>query len=141
MSQSTSTLKTIVNSRDSVKKNIIWIVRNGHDIKFWKDTWILGCGALVNTLGAHCPIEEIDFLAFHYVLNGSWNWNNINQHVLTDICVRIAAVMPPAPGALGFPCWKLTSDGLFSLKTTYDVLRNQQNDPVSPNPLFEKVWN
>lgn len=70
---STSTWKAIVNSWDLVENNVTWIVKNSHDIRFWKDCWTPGCETLFDILGDLCPIDEINFPVMHYEANGSWN--------------------------------------------------------------------
>lgn len=43
-------------------------------------------------------------------------------------------IKPPAPGAHSdFPCWDLTSDGQFSLKSTYGILYEVSLEEDPPN--------
>lgn len=91
---STSTWKSIVSSWNVVKNNIIWIVKNSPDIRFWKDCWIPGCRALVDILDNPMPDVELHFSVVHYVVNGSYDWSNIQLFVPMDICEKIAIGNP-----------------------------------------------
>lgn len=136
---SSCTWKAIVQAWDLVKENIIWIVNNGHDVRFWKDSWIPGYKPLIKLFDITVHDAEKDFPVLHYSVNGSWNWNKIQHLIPTEIRDRIAAIHPPNPGRNDFVCWNPTSDGFFSLKTTYELL-SPDADSTSPNPLFKKVW-
>lgn len=136
----TSTWKAMVDPWDDVKPNCIWGINNGQDSKFWRDNWIPGVGVLADILVNSIPDAELNFPVSHYCSNGNWNWNLINRHVPADICDKIACLKPPCLGARDFPCWNLTSDGYFSLKSAYGIIHNQSIPSENPNPIFNIIW-
>jgi hypothetical protein len=64
------------------------------------------------------PREELNFPVNHYASNGLWKWDKIRSILPNDICDKIVVIKTPLQGAPDFPCWKLSVDGYFSLKTT-----------------------
>lgn len=121
-SSSTSTWRAMANAWEDVKNNVIWVINNGQNTKFWRDNWIPGVGALVDILESSIPPAEIDFPVFHYCSDGNWNWHSISRSVPAEICDKIAFIKPPSPGASDLPCWSLISDGYFSIKSAYEVI-------------------
>lgn len=116
---SASTWKAVVSAWGDVNCNLIWVVRNGRGIRFWRDSWIPGVGILADFLTSSIPAGEIEFPVSHYSRNGHWDWEKIQCVVPSEICDRLAALRPPSAGQSNFPCWSLTSTGDFSLKTAY----------------------
>lgn len=60
----------------------------------------------------------------------------------TDVQAKLAVCKPPGPGPSDFPCWNLTNDGNFSLKSAYSVLHKEAVEPTiqGKDPLFQRVW-
>lgn len=54
-SNSSNIWKVVVTAWKDVHCNIIWVVRNGHNICFWKDNMIPGVGKLVDLLSPFIP--------------------------------------------------------------------------------------
>jgi len=48
------------------------------------------------------------------------------QQLLADICDKIEAVMLLFVGFQGFPCWNLTPDKSFTLKSAYNWMHSQK---------------
>lgn len=138
--KSTSTWKAIVNAWPDVKNKIIWVIKKGHDTRFWKDNWIPGVGVLACFLESSIPEGESEFPVFHYVIDGNWNWNLIQRTVPMKICDKIAFLKPPCSDDKHFPCWNLSLDGYFSLKTAYEVMQDSGRANTTRNPIFNKVW-
>ncbi|GAU36816.1 hypothetical protein TSUD_219190 [Trifolium subterraneum] len=120
--------------------NITWVIRDGVDSQFWRHPWIPNVGALEDHIAASIPREELNFPVNHYASDGLWKWDKIRSIVPNDICDKIAVIKPPSQGAPDFPCWKLSVDGYFSLKTAYEFMENQHQEDLYINPIFEKVW-
>lgn len=137
---SASTWKAMVSAWGDVNCNLIWVVRNGRGIRFWRDSWIPGVGVLADFLASSIPVGEIEFPVSHYSRNGHWDWEKIQCVVPSEICDRLAALRPPSAGQSDFPCWSLTSTGDFSLKTAYSFLARPHEELEDLNPLFNKVW-
>jgi hypothetical protein len=119
---SSSTWKAIVSVWEDVSNNITWCIQNGHHVRFWKDAWIRDCGPLLNLLHNRVPPGHMEFPVSHYVMDGKWNWEVLNQLLPQEICEKILAIKPPSNGKSDFPCWNLTSDENFSLKSAYLIL-------------------
>jgi hypothetical protein len=139
-SNSSPLWRAIVNAWDDVKGNITWVIRDGVDTHFWRHPWIPNVGVLEDHILASIPREELNFPVNHYASNGLWKWDKIRSIVPNDICDKIAVIKPPSQGAPDFPCWKLSVDGNFSLKTAYESIENQHQEDLYTNPIFEKVW-
>lgn len=119
---SSRTWLEIVTGWHLVQQTIRWVIRNGHGVRFWRDHWIPRIFSLSDLLGNHVPGNEVNFSVSHYAKDGSWNWLRLHQYLDDDICQQIAIIKPPAAGLDNFPCWDLSNDGLFTLKSAYQVV-------------------
>lgn len=74
--------------------------------------------------------SEEEFHVSHYAHNGLWRWEVLYDCLPADVCAKISIIKPPSAGYSDFPSWKLSNDGNFTLKTTYEILFNQEFEPV-----------
>lgn len=77
--------------------------------------------SLQDILSSQIPSVEQEFSVSHYVANGKWDWARTRHWITEAICQKIAVINPPSAGLPDCPCWRLASDGLFSLKSAYGV--------------------
>lgn len=75
-----------------------------------------------DTLGDYAIAAIPDYLwnstVNSYASNGIWNWSDLKQVLPKHVCTtRIASIKPPSDGVEDLPCWKHSSDGLFSIKS------------------------
>lgn len=137
---STSTWKAIVSAWEDVQEQIIWVVCSGQRTRFWHDNWIPGVGVLADMAGIVTPEGESEFPIAHYALNGGWNWLVLQWLLPGDVCDKIAGLKSPSPVRDDFPCWNLTSNGFFSLKSAFELLQDPSHAQVAANPIFDMVW-
>lgn len=76
-----------------------------------------------------------------YATDCGWNWSRFQHLVPANICSKLAAIKAPLSNDLDFPCWKLVSDGLFSIKSAYEALRVHHQEAAASADLFELIWN
>lgn len=82
-------------------------------------------GCLGESYLSQVPTGEMEFTVSHYAVAGSWNWGRLHSLLPMDICAKISMLRPPLSGSADFPCWGLTGDGQFTLKSTYWVTTNE----------------
>lgn len=112
---SSRTWRGITSVWNVLKANIFWVIREGVQTRFWKDQWIHGITNLNEELHRQILDAEKDFCVAHYVKDNGWDWVYLKTWIPEDICQKLAVIKPPVAGTGDFPCWKLTSDGQFSL--------------------------
>jgi ribonuclease HI len=82
----------------------------------------------------------MEFPVSHYVMDGKWNWEVLNQLLPREICEKILAIKPPSNGKSDFPCWNLTSDGNFSLKSAYFIMHDKHHSFPTKQDSFQHIW-
>lgn len=133
--------RAIVDIWPAMESNIFWCIGNGNSVHFWKDKWIPGSPNLEEACHGNIPQDQVHFLVSFYVNNNWWNWESFNSFLPSSISDRIALVASPGNSVLAnSPCWSLNSDGMFSLKSAYQLLRPSSNTQPELEPLFEKAW-
>lgn len=123
-----------------IKDNVTWVIKNGHSVRFWKDSWIPGVGRLEDHVQGSIPLEEGEFSVSSYVIDLGWQWDRFTNLLPTHICGKIASLCPPSLGEDDFPCWNLTTNGLFSLSSAYQALSKDNVNGENQNPLFKEIW-
>jgi hypothetical protein len=139
-SNSTPTWKAIVNVWEDVTRNITWCIQNGHHVRFWKDAWIRDCGPLLNLASNGIPIGQMEYVVSHYARDGQWNWEVLNQILPREICEKLTVIKPPSNGKSDFPCWNLTTDGNFSLKSAYSLMHGKHHCSPTNQEIFQHIW-
>lgn len=139
-SNTSSTWRAISDVWEKVLGNLTWVIRDGLQTRFWKDSWIPHTGCRVEHVAASIPVGELNFSVSHYASNGCWRWDRLLNLLPSFICDRIATIKPALPGCADFPCWGATSDGNFTLKSAYESLFEEVGFDVSPTPIFQKAW-
>lgn len=95
---------------------------------------------MADFLSSSVPPADLEFHMFHNSTNGKWNWHLFYSIVPSDICDKIASLKPPNYDLKDFPCWNLTSDGYFSMKSAYKSMQKRNTSNFSHNLIFSKVW-
>ncbi|KAF7839972.1 RNA-directed DNA polymerase [Senna tora] len=111
----------------SILEGSEWRVGNGKLVKFWTDKWISGCMPLVSYLLVSLPDADLELTVNKFVTeSGEWLWEKFEYIILSEICLRIASILPPNEHAKeDVLAWKAKEDGSFSVKTAYSLIRNQ----------------
>lgn len=69
------------------------------------------------------PQDQGDFPLSYYVLNDDWKWEIIEQYVPSNVCDKIQGLRIPVDlDSVDFPSWTLCSDGMFTLKSAYQII-------------------
>lgn len=114
-----------------VEKGILWVVKCGHGVRFWLDPWVPEMGILSN----HALVDISDNARNYYVSayseNGGWNWAVLQ--LPSHVCSKIASLQPPEESLDDYPIWRFAADGVFSLRSAFEVL---YDDSISETPTF-----
>lgn len=102
--------------------------------RLWRDCWIPGLGRLEDQFLSSIPSAELNFSVSFYASINDWNWEVIENVLPDEVCVAITNVKPPAPSLPDFPSWSASSDGQFSLKSTYFLVFLVAIGSYSPIP-------
>lgn len=98
------TWRAIVNAWKDVDRNISWVINDGRNARFWRDSWILGYPSLHTIIGNGIPSGELNFPVAYYACDGQWDWPALQNLLPLDVCNRIAVIKPPSHGRADFPC-------------------------------------
>lgn len=64
------------------------------------------------------------------MLNNDWKWEIIEHYVPSHVGDKIQGVRTPVDlDSMAFPFWTLCSDGLFSLKSSYQAINSEASPP------------
>lgn len=127
----------MTNVWQDVKANLTWIIRDGIGTCFWKDHWVPRISSLMDVCYTSMPIHESEFSVVNYTKNGNWDWDRLRGWFSQDVCAKLAVIKPPNPRRHDFPCWNLTSDGDFTLKSAYDLVHEKHAEPAETFPLYD----
>ncbi|KAJ1376792.1 ribonuclease H, partial [Sesbania bispinosa] len=121
--------KGIANSLRYLEDCICWILGNGSTTCFWKDPFIPNLGLPINHSSNPVPDWQLNLPAASFVVSNSWNWELVSD-LLPQRCLDyLAGVKPPAPeDSADCPSWKFSSNGEFSIKSTYKHISDSIND-------------
>lgn len=93
-------------------------------IKFWKGKWLLGNGALTRAFIASIPDCMLDGNLVEYVsTNRNWKIDSFRHYLSNHLLSQILLMIPLSIHAnCDVFSWNGTSDGLFSMRTTYKLV-------------------
>ncbi|CAL1375573.1 unnamed protein product [Linum trigynum] len=115
--------KGIVDTWPILKQQVVWDIREGHNVQFWMDPWlaegtilsehIIGNGEGINW---HATVAEM------VTIEGEWKWEDLAPHLTQNLLALIAGTDPPRPG-LGedITAWGMEPDGKFKLRSAYSA--------------------
>ncbi|KAL2248543.1 UNVERIFIED_CONTAM: putative ribonuclease H protein [Sesamum indicum] len=122
--------KRMCRHRKEADKQIFWSLGKGH-ISFWFDNWI-----------GEKPLFEImpDFEwnttpVNNYWENNSWNVAKLREVLTADMVHQICQI-PFDVDTSDTPLWKLSGDGIFSMKATWNSLRQTR----ATQQLVKEIW-
>ncbi|KAL9416421.1 hypothetical protein AB3S75_039585 [Citrus x aurantiifolia] len=101
-----------------------WNIGDGKKVRFWWDCWVTTSSPLadcvtqpiLNTLLSKRVADFVDE-------TGNWNWCLFSHLVPNNILLKIALVHPPkASHGAGSYFWGVSSNGIFSVKSAYELL-------------------
>lgn len=122
-----------------VENGILWIIKSGHDVRFWDDPWVPDLGVLSDHALLPIPEMERNLTVMHFFEHGLWNWPLLCQVLPIIVCHKIASICLPDGSLEDFPIWKCANDGIFSLRSAFEVLFDTS---VRSTPEFDfpAVW-
>ncbi|EOY04279.1 Non-LTR retroelement reverse transcriptase-like [Theobroma cacao] len=130
--------KSILKSRVVLEKGLRMNITNGQKAKFWTDNW-LRCGPLCSY--AINPLSEMDLelpVASFCDEVGNWDMQILEQELPRNIILMILAVkLDPTSEEGDTSCWIPSSDGRFSIKSTYDL---QRVDSFDAETHWSYIW-
>ena len=143
---SSNTQKGISTSTSLLRDGIQLGVENGHTTFFWQDKWLIDA-PLAEKVHASIPIEEQGATVAAYWLLNKWDLPTQSQWLPSHILNLLQSVyLQNDSNASDFIAWKFSKSGLFSIKSTYQVLRGVDADGMDPfvgqalvHPLSSKV--
>lgn len=121
------TWRSIIQTRDLLKKGVKWSVSNGKNISFWNDWWCEETTIAAQCLGAHTSncLKVADVINE----NGSWNLDSIPEFIPQSILLDMSQIhLPQFVEVLDNPHWKGALTGNFTVSAAYDLLTNLDQD-------------
>ncbi|KAJ1379745.1 Ribonuclease H-like superfamily [Sesbania bispinosa] len=113
-----------------------WNIGNGVDIKFWTDAWLHPGFYLKDVVVQPIPLDLYNVtVADMCDINGNWSFCKFTNLLPQEVILEIQGRMGPST-SLGrdTPIWALGQDGLFSVKTAYNLVNQPFRD-------HERCWN
>ncbi|GLT95879.1 hypothetical protein SLE2022_135360 [Rubroshorea leprosula] len=119
---------------------------DGGSTRFWSDTWV-GCRELSNVFprlfllaaDKNCTVQDMGEWT-----NGNWTWKLKWRRQLRaweeDLALQLMAVIEgqqPTYGKQDEWSWKMGKTGHYTVKTTYEILSNREEDVVVNH---KKMW-
>ncbi|KAI5352205.1 hypothetical protein L3X38_005096 [Prunus dulcis] len=130
------TWKGIVFGSQLLEKGLIWRLGKGDNINFWKDKWIAD-EALIHMVEVS-PDSSVDTIVSDFLMDGWWDIEKLRR-VLPEDWVQKIIGCPADLGGTTEDCqiWQTTSNGLFSVKTAYNLLFSGTE---WLNPWWKVLW-
>ncbi|XP_073037198.1 uncharacterized protein [Primulina eburnea] len=122
------TWRRLLKIRPRAESGIRWRLGMG-DVNFWDDTW---CGDV--PLSSQLPVRgDRGVRVSHFISDGVWDFDFLCSVVPPSVAETIALV-PIALGEPDLAIWVHSSDGVFSLKSAWELvrLRDQVSDIFTP---------
>ncbi|KAJ1388848.1 Reverse transcriptase zinc-binding domain [Sesbania bispinosa] len=133
--------KDIAKTWESVSLSICWIMGDVHHTKFWQDSFIPVVGPLISIVTGNVPSWQLHLPSVFFVLEGNWNWPMFSEFIPQSILSRISSINPPSSsGGSDFPAWKYCPNGEFSIKSTYELLINDNLNQHCVDMDFVNIW-
>ncbi|XP_073029257.1 uncharacterized protein [Primulina eburnea] len=122
------TWRRLLKIRPRAESGIRWRVGMG-DVNFWDDIW---CGDV--PLSSQLPVRgDRGVSVSHFISDGVWDFDFLCSVVPPSIAETIALI-PIALGEPDLAIWVHSSDGVFSIKSAWELvrLRDQVSDIFTP---------
>ncbi|CAL5422878.1 unnamed protein product [Camellia sinensis] len=131
------TWRSIIKTRDLLKKCVKWPIGNGQNISFWNDWWY---GE--TTIASQCPGDHTsNYLKVTEVIKeyGPWNLDSLTEFIPQSILLDISQIhLPQFVEVPDSPHWIGAPSGNFTVSATYDLLTTLDQD--SDNVSWHWIW-
>ena len=119
--------KRLLSVRTLAESNCFWKVGTG-SCYFWQDDWS-NKGTLANL--ALAPVDSLEKLE-DFGDDSTWDWPKLSEKLPINLAAHLSLI-PFSDQVQASPIWKASSNGLFSTKSGWDLVRKK-------NP-FSKLYN
>ncbi|CAN1782224.1 Putative ribonuclease H protein At1g65750 [Linum perenne] len=104
-------------------------IRDGQDTNFWSDRWIDSGLRLIDLADRPDMIEDTEARVCEFGTDdGGWDMEKLSRSLPAAAVAQIAAIAPPA-ATRGEDTWAWgeESNGIFSIRSAYDLITNAGN--------------
>jgi hypothetical protein len=121
--------KSVVKLWQKMEDSCFWSIGDGLSVKFCEDVWV-DKRVRIMDLEIQIPYQWRHMKVSDFVDEaGRWNWNVLNNFLLSDILNRIAVVPPPdMHSGPDVKCCLDKDHGNLSIADMYRALCNFEND-------------
>jgi hypothetical protein len=124
-----------------VQQNVSWVIGNGNDTRFWKDSWLPDLHNLESLYSHSIPQGHTNFPVSFYASNGIWKQDLLHQILPDNVCAKILSIKPPEESEDNdFANWTPANDGQFSLKYAYTLLTPQKESVNEFDHNYMLAW-
>ncbi|KAL0407597.1 UNVERIFIED_CONTAM: putative ribonuclease H protein [Sesamum radiatum] len=122
--------KRLCRSREKAEPHIFWSIGKG-EVSFWFDNWT-GERALCYLLGEQ---DHTTLPVNHFWKDKSWDTDKLKE-LLPSRLVHGISQVPFDDERTDLPHWKLSGDGTFTIKSTWNSFRQAR----TALQLFKEIW-
>ncbi|CAN1837968.1 Putative ribonuclease H protein At1g65750 [Linum perenne] len=118
-----------------------WSIRSGRQTKFWNERWLDSGILLKNHATDISAINNFEVVADFCSHDGVWDHDKLRS-CLSEEAVRQVVGMPTPRDNLGedYPVWGLETNGKFSIKSCYNMIKELQPDDDQTRTMWKLVW-
>lgn len=128
----------ICQQSDLIKEGTKWQIRNGENVSFFDDFWLIPGTKLKDLCTRPLSLREEQSKVADWVAYGSWDFVNLATVLPSNIILKLIAVIPPSQRAGNdIMSWNASSNGIFTLKSAYFLI-----EKIPPNlysPTFKVI--
>ncbi|CAL1381562.1 unnamed protein product [Linum trigynum] len=119
-------------------KGMMWNIKSGLQMRFWEDCWLQD-GPPLAEFAQDLPEAARDLTVADLVLNGEWNLPFIRAFLPEALVMQLSLHPVPYEEEPDIPVWRLSPNGLFTIKSACELLREEE-DIGQSHPVWKKVW-
>ncbi|KAI8537304.1 hypothetical protein RHMOL_Rhmol09G0013100 [Rhododendron molle] len=132
------TIRKLFKLREEVQPLIKYVIGNGNTTFLWLDNWH-AAGPLYNLFGediVHNVGSSLLAKVSSIIQNGDWHWPRQRNRAIMQIMRSTPATLRPYIAVEDSVTWLPAPNGIFSVKTAWEALRN----PLPKVPRAHVVW-
>lgn len=99
---------------------------------FWEDEWASTGKLLIKAIN----LITDNSLVQGYGSNNNWDWDKISTDLPLQIALKILLLPFPSESQVVVPIWKPTSNGQFSTKSSWELVRQKSRAKT----VVSKSW-
>ncbi|KAK4284017.1 hypothetical protein QN277_000907 [Acacia crassicarpa] len=119
---------SILEGRNFLRKDLMWDIGSGVDIRIWGDPWVPGDIFPARPRNTDIPIIKEGRVS-DLIVDGQWNLSIISPYVSTEVKEAIYRMPIPSNGLEDKLVWATARDGVYTVKLGY----HRQKDQISCN--------